>query len=620
MHFESYLKEVGKKSREVASSIRFSVNSFAEKYIETFNYMEHVTGLMLGRVQSGKTGQILGVASKAADLGFKLFILLTTDNIVLQQQTIQRARQYLSTFNIYDETDYDRFLAERIGRPKLIVLKKNVNVLKNWHRHISLIPACRINPLIILDDEGDAASLNTKVNQRKTSPINSVLRSIRSIAPSSIYIQVTATPQALLLQTLDSDWRPSFIHIIKPGKGYLGGEFFYGADTNCQRLINPNERDMLLESDEIPKGLREAIISYLITSICRVYYEGHETNLMLVHPGYRVEDHIAAGEKIARFLTDIYEEDECSSFFRYTLQDIYNDFKQSVVATPNFSEVVSSFKKAVKDTEIIIMNSISVAKSNYGIGMKIIIGGNSLGRGITFPQLHTVYYCRSARIPQVDTMWQHSRVFGYDRDPSYCRLFIPPQLSNLFREFSEAEIALYSTIEEKGLSGISLLSPKGTRPTRREVININALNIITGGVNYFISSPLPTNTNELDTLLGMNDFERIISMDEALKILDLVDAEETDIEKLNSFKSCISALKNAGETECFLIVRTDRNISRGTGTLLSPNDRLLAEAVKDKAVLVMYRINGRREDGWNGYPIWVPNVKYPVGRCFYKTN
>ena len=51
------------------------------------------------------------------------------------------------------------------------------------------------NPLFIIDDEADAASLNTLVNKGRQSSINKYLDSIKNGASSSIYLQVTGTPQ-----------------------------------------------------------------------------------------------------------------------------------------------------------------------------------------------------------------------------------------------------------------------------------------------------------------------------------------------------------------------------------------------------------------------------------------
>ena len=52
------------------------------------------------------------------------FVLLTTDNILLQQQTYQRAQQDLCDFCVCDENDYLKFVQNNLHKPAVIVLKK----------------------------------------------------------------------------------------------------------------------------------------------------------------------------------------------------------------------------------------------------------------------------------------------------------------------------------------------------------------------------------------------------------------------------------------------------------------------------------------------------------------
>jgi hypothetical protein len=44
-----------------------------------------------------------------------------------------------------------------------------------------------------------------------------------------------------------------------------------------------------------------------------------------------------------------------------------------------------------------------------------------------------------------------------------------------------------------------------------------------------------------------------------------------------------------------------------------------SKGLKDHAVLILYRLNGRIEKGWKGNPFWVPNIKFPDGMNFYDT-
>ena len=62
------------------------------------------------------------------------------------------------------------------------------------------------NPLFIVDDEADAASLNTLINRNRQSSINRYLDSIKNGASSSLYLQVTGTPQAIFLPAFPAGW------------------------------------------------------------------------------------------------------------------------------------------------------------------------------------------------------------------------------------------------------------------------------------------------------------------------------------------------------------------------------------------------------------------------------
>jgi hypothetical protein len=144
------------------------------------------------------------------------------------------------------------------------------------------------------------------------------------------------------------------------------------------------------------------------------------------------------------------------------------------------------------------------------------------------------------------------------------------------------------------------------------------LAILAGGVNYFPSLPLSTNLKKLDELLGTEDADRPTSMDEIITVLELIRTDKSDPWDSHDFPSCIHALKESSQKpECRIVVRTDRNISKNTGTLLSPDDRDLGKRYNDKLVLTLYRVRGEIEKGWDGSPLWIPNIKFAEGACFY---
>ena len=62
-------------------------------------------------------------------------------------------------------------------------------------------------------------------------------------------------------------------------------------------------------------------------------------------------------------------------------------------------------------------------------------------------------------------------------------------------------------------------------------------------------------------------------------------------------------------------MRRGRDVAKGTGALLSPNDWRLGGSFTDQVVLTMYKVTGRK--GWNGRELWVPNIKLPSNTVYY---
>ena len=114
-----------------------------------------------------------------------------------------------------------------------------------------------------------------------------------------------------------------------------------------------------------------------------------------------------------------------------------------------FSEIMDKVTELLTNNEfkVLIMNGkTDVESSEYASGCNFVIGGNTLGRGVTFPGLQTIYYTRTAKKPQADTMWQHSRMFGYDRDPGMMMVYIDERLYKLFADINATNNAIISQV------------------------------------------------------------------------------------------------------------------------------------------------------------------------------
>ena len=550
---------------------------------------------------------MFGIICKAADLGFPVFVLLTTDNVVLQQQTLDRVRADLEGFCICGENDAALFAENNLMDPVIIVLKKNVRMLKLWANILNSTGFMKGNPLFIIDDEADAASLNTLVNRNRQSSINKYLDSIKNGASSSLYLQVTGTPQAIFLQTLVSGWHPYFIYYFQPGDAYLGGDFFFPSS---------GKPDCVSFLEKLKMPMREVIVRHLLVS-AQIFLAGGKVSNCLFHPSVRVAVHEKIEGDIQKELKwctenlDVELKNELSRQYvdmnparsqRFSLEDLYEKVKEILHG--------NQFK-------VLVMNGKNdVESSDYEAGCNFVVGGNTLGRGVTFPGLQTIYYTRTSKKPQADTMWQHSRMFGYDRDPGMMKVYIDENLYKLFADINATNNSIIAQVE-KGIEDVKIYYPEGLNPTRKNVLDNDHVEIISGETNYYPFNPDNDSIEDISKLLEtFSEAEPYYQVSLRLMKEILAHIIPSADFKIQAFCSVLDTILSERPTgQGILIVRRERNIAQGTGALLSPNDWQLGGTFTDKVVLTMYQVTGTK--GWGGKKLWVPNIKLPSNTMYY---
>ncbi|MCL2186838.1 MAG: Z1 domain-containing protein [Treponema sp.] len=620
-YLESYLNRIKENGNSfLADAVSNTAEKIAAEYIRPFSYKEHVVALLLGNVQSGKTSHLFGLIGSAADEGFRIFILLTTDNTLLQQQTLFRVRNDLNDFCVCGETDEYAFNANQMRKPVIIVLKKNSNVLRKWKNNLLSSRYCEGNALFIVDDEADAASLNTLVNKKKQSTINKRLTEIIDTTASSIYLQVTGTPQALLLQSHISRSRPYFTHYFPPGNGYIGGNILFPPDKPQYVILTDNEEASdLLKDDEIAEnGLLQALL-YHLTASADIFLNGGKVSNFIIHPSVETAQQSKFSDKIASYLNEIagsVDEKEVSDAFK----TVYDDLSATKPDIRPFNEIMKKIISILEREEInrLILNSKELSADNvkYESGINVIVGGNVLSRGITFPKLQTTYYCRVSKNPQADTMWQHARMFGYDRELGLMRVFMPPILYKLFSDINATNNSIISQIERKKPEDVNIHYPEKLRPTRKNVLDIKAVLTFTGGVDYFPFSPENKSIEAIDELLlRFKEETYSVNLNIFINIIENIVSESDDWKPNNFIGILQTMLSGKPSAQGKLIVRRERDIGKGTGTMLSPNDRALGKAITDVPVLTMYKVTG--DKGWGRRKIWVPNIKLPGTDVYY---
>lgn len=606
-YLKTYLKTIAERGNvDLAHSIEQTATEIGDRYIQDFNFCEHRIGLLFGNVQSGKTGQMFGIITKATDLGFPAFVLLTTDNVVLQQQTLERVQNDLSGYCICGENDSGLFIQNALMKPVIIVLKKNSRILRLWANVFASTGFMKGNPLFIVDDEADAASLNTLINRNKKSSINKYLDNIKNGASSSIYLQVTGTPQAILLQTQVSGWHPYFTYYFAPGSSYLGGDFFF-----------PKEKpDCITFIENLKTPAHDVVLRHLAVSVL-VELGGGKVSNCLIHPSVRQTSHDIFARDISKELQ--WCKEHIDDEFKAEFTAVYDGLAPAKYSKASASNAFGKVKELLTSNavKILIMNGKNAISSDqYSTGANIVIGGNTLGRGVTFPALHTIYYTRTAKKPQADTMWQHSRMFGYDRDPGLMMVYIDEPLYKLFSDINATNNSLIAQVES-GTDHIKVYYPNGLKPTRSNVLDERHVATISGGTNYYPFYPGNNTIAQLDTILApFAEDEPVyqVSLRLIKEILSHITSE--DDFRVASFISIIEMmLSEKPNAQGILIVRRNRDVAQGTGALLSPNDWALGGQYTASAVLTMYKVTGRK--GWGGQELWVPNIKLPSDLIYY---
>lgn len=629
MHLETFLQLREVSAPHSVPSIRTIAQAFVSdpKYLKSYQFTEPKTAILVGQVQSGKTGHYLGIAAAVADAEprFPIFVLLTQSLVALQQQTYFEAKRLLSTFDVFDENDEVSFRHSLIyAKPKMVVIKKTSAPLKKWSQVLnqSLLQG---RPLFIIDDEADATGLNTKINRREQSEINRILEHLVN-QNHSFLLQVTATPQAIFLQERNSVFRPKSHLYFPPGSDYLGGKFFYPAEGDVPgqapytfKATDDAELRSLQDStvEQLPEGLQSALLTYILTATYRIVREGDSQCNFLLHPSARTVDHNLIKEKVKGFILDTMNSLD-SHILLNKFRVAYEDLKLTKPQFPSMEQLIEDAQRVPFNTTVMNSSPGNLSRALPSIGANIFIGGNVLGRGIVIPKLQTIYYCRTAKRLTMDTYWQHSRAFGYDRDASLVRLFMPPGLYSRFVQMSDSVSALFETLETSRTDEIQVRTPRGIAPTRTAVVEDLAGNCIVGGVNHFPVNPRETNARALDVLLmDFNESQLYYVVDATEASSILAKSDEIDLGGVPALQF-IEAIKNINKDgKVILAVRRGRAISANTGTLLSPDDRRLSNSFPDDAVIIFYRLTGDASKGWGGRPFWMPNVKLPQNFMVY---
>lgn len=429
------------------------------------------TGIVIGKVQSGKTSNFIALTALAFDNGYNLVVVLGGTKKILVTQNRDRIKEYfvrtkevlvLDTVEYKDELTTNKLQQHiRNGKRIIIVALKSpaqINYVKNnVFKGSSFVD----KPILIIDDEGDEASLNTLVKKGKKSSTYSAIEGLKSILNRHCFVSVTATPQAnLLIDTLDV-LSPDFGILVDPGNGYCGLDVFHSDNTYTVE-IPPKETSLLDEG--IPKSFISALAMFFVACALRKQrgMEPGDKLSMLIHPSQLKADHSAVHKKVTSLINQWIDCSNNKNDIAYEevkeiLVRAYDEYAKSTVKhIPPFSDLEDDIIQSINYCGIHKVNGDVVSKSADDIyDYNIYVGGAMLGRGLTLKGLAITYIIRTSKgASNVDTVQQRARWFGYKRKYlDLCRVFAVSKILNEFKHIRDHEEDLWYTVKQSNMQG-----------------------------------------------------------------------------------------------------------------------------------------------------------------------
>lgn len=362
--------------------------------------------VIYGEPQSGKTEMMIALTSKLLDEDFKLVIILLNDSVQLLGQNLERfQRSGLSP----SPKKFSEILSPevKIGDHQWVIFcKKNSKDLQKLIHKIY-----DQKNRVIIDDEADYATPNSKVNQKEKSQINRLTGEL--IGSEGIYIGVTATPARLDLNKTHENQNEYWID-FPPHSNYTGQDIFFPT-----ALINlPYNLTFLPDSGDDPKYIREAMFSFMINVayLNSIMNEQEQNYCMLIHTSGKKADHSVDYKQVVKVFESL-RDDKNSNHVPY-LTKIWTIAKERY---PGHENTITKYVIASADrNNIVVMNSdkeVNAADNRTATDptapFTITIGGNIVSRGVTFNNLLSMFFTRDVKHKlQQDTYIQRARMFG----------------------------------------------------------------------------------------------------------------------------------------------------------------------------------------------------------------
>jgi hypothetical protein len=509
--FYNFLKNKNNYGNEYLYCIENTVENLVQQQTSA-----NKPGMLLGKIQSGKTRTFLGIMGLAYDNGYDVVIILTKGTKALVKQTIARLNQEFDGMIVRDKMRVYDIMSLPSNLSKWELNKKLAIVVKKETRNMDRIsdalfetyPDLKNKNILFIDDEADFASVSYENNSEKNiiemKVIASKIDNIRANVSKGSFLQVTATPYSLYLQPEEREIndflkfepvRPAFTELVPIHDKYVGGDLYFDESKNedsiayyLYREITDNDLNVMKKMDlrRVRKvnlltqnnlyNLNQAVINFIVGSCIRRWQqrylnEDEEKYSMVVHTERGKGAHDWQQQLIKLILEDLVKlAEEKNDLFIEWIEQSYSHLMKSVrlvqIPEPSFYEVLREVNDALIQ-EMIVVSTVNSDKdveelldSNGQLQlrtpMNIFIGGQILDRGITIGNLTGFFYGRNPKSFQQDTVLQHSRMYGARsmEDIAVTRFYTTRKIYNIMERIHEFDTELRGAFEKGHNQGV----------------------------------------------------------------------------------------------------------------------------------------------------------------------
>lgn len=469
-------------------------------------------GLVTGYVQSGKTLSFTHICTLARDNGFPLIIVITGISKNLFQQSSDRLTHDLRLLSRPDRkwlhvpidtqaalpspriadalSDWDDNTLSDSRRQAVLV-----TVMKN-HRHLDYLvrtlqgvgaPLANSSTLVI-DDEGDQASLNYLVSRARESTTYRHIGRLRALLPRHTYLQYTATPQAPLLINIIDALSPAYAAVLMPGPGYTGGLTFFSSQQYVRTIPLTEVPTPTQPLSGPPPSYLQAMATFYLGVACgELRDNGQGNRTMMVHPHQTTSlhaDYYVWAETLKadwqRLLASTNDDERAPllGLLDSAHADLSTTCDQSL---PPLDELLKELPRAIRRTTIWQVNAASGAtpsvpwRDSYS---HILIGGQAMDRGFTVEGLTVTYMPRGLGQGNADTVQQRARFFGYKQSYlGFCRIWLEQDVREAFAEYVEHEENMRARLRDWAGRPLrewkrAFFLDSALQPTRRQVLSL----------------------------------------------------------------------------------------------------------------------------------------------------